>query len=354
MHRIDWRVATAAACVGALLIVVGIVAFGGNDDTDETVSAGGDTAQLETTETQTATPAVDAPTPDQQEPTPAPTAVDDAASGADPTAAPTATSEPTATADPTSTPAPAAPTPEPTATSAPEPTTPPATDADTSGSGHPVPGEGCVVFLHGAGFPTPAYTEDWGDKTFIFPVSGNPEWPHFWLYDGPFLDYETDDTSYDAMVSIVRAAIDQNNCGPVFITGVSNGGGFLAKMYCRGEDFGGRLFAVHVDDPVPDAGVVGCSPSPSVIMSMFTHSTELTDQARALDNGRCTSTDSEYGPWYCDDDTALTLEAYEAEIGQQSIFSRTDHGGTPSDETSFWKIVTPWFHEYDPTRFNPQ
>ena len=36
MHRIDWRVAAAAVCVGAILIVLGVVAFGGNG-TDEAV-----------------------------------------------------------------------------------------------------------------------------------------------------------------------------------------------------------------------------------------------------------------------------------------------------------------------------
>lgn len=330
MHRIDWRVATAVACIGVIFVVVGFVAFGGDSGEE------GEVVQATQAETPTAPVVV---TPSAEEPT----------QGAAPTEPPaTAVPEPepdpdpTAPAEPTATAVPAAP--DPTATTAPA--------VEPQGDVHPIPGEGCVVFIHGAGWSGAPYTEDWGDKTFIWPYSGNDEFPHFWLYDGPYLTYGDDDTAYDAAVANVRAHIDDNNCGPVMITGASNGGAFLAKMYCRGEDFGGRLWAVHVDDPVPDAGVVDCSPSPTVIRTMFTHSTQLVDEAAALPGGVCSATTSMYGSWYCEDDRALTLAEYEAAIGETSILSRAEHSGRASTETDFWQFVTPWFHEYDSDRFS--
>ena len=39
------------------------------------------------------------------------------------------------------------------------------------------------------------------------------------------------------------------------VQGLLCGGGFAARIYCSGEDFGGRVWGVFVDDPVPDAGV---------------------------------------------------------------------------------------------------
>lgn len=347
MHRIDWRVATAVASVGVILVVLGIVVLGGDDDgQDEVVQAGATDAVVEQ-ELE-----ADGEAADQAiEPEPEASTSESAAAAA-PTATPPPTAIPTATAAPEPT---ATAEPEPTAT--PEPTeapapTPEPTEAPVQDAVHPIPGEGCVVFIHGAGWSGAPYTEDWGDKTFIWPYSGNDEFPHFWLYDGPYLTYGDDDTAYDAAVANIRTSIDANNCGPVMITGASNGGAFLAKMYCRGEDFGGRLWAVHVDDPVPDAGVLNCTPSPTVIRTMFTHSTQLVEEAAALPGGICSATTSMYGSWYCEDDRALTLAEYEAAIGEASILSRAEHSGRASAETDFWQFVTPWFHEYDPDRFS--
>ena len=333
MHRIDWRVATAVACAGVILVVLGIVVLGGNDDgQDEVVQTAGDDA---------VEPVADEPAAEEAaEPEPEAAASEQEAS---------ATAEPTATAPPEPT---ATPEPEPTATPVPPTPTPEPTEAPVQEAVHPIPGEGCVVFIHGAGWSGAPYTEDWGDKTFIWPYSGNDEFPHFWLYDGPYLSYGDDDTAYSAAVTNIRDSIDANDCGPVMITGASNGGAFLAKMYCRGEDFGGRLWAVHVDDPVPDAGVLNCTPSPTVIRTMFTHSTQLVEEAAALPGGICSATTSMYGSWYCEDDRALTLAEYEAAIGESSILSRAEHSGRASAETDFWQFVTPWFHEYDPDRFS--
>lgn len=330
MHRMDWRVAAAVACV--LVILGGLAAVALSDDDDPQVVQ---TAQEP-----------DAPQPSDE------TGADD---GQAPEAAPTTepAADPTATAATAEGPTPSeAPVEEPTPTVAPEASGTPAPTDQPAADVHPIAGEGCVVFLHGAGWSGDPYTEDWGDKTFIWPYSGNDEFPHFWLYDGPFLTYGDDDTAYDAAVANVRAHLDDNNCGPVMITGASNGGAFLAKMYCRGEDFGGRLWGVHVDDPVPDAGVLNCNPSPTVIRTMFTHSTQLVEEAAALPGGVCSATDSMYGSWYCEDDRALTLAEYEAAIGETSILSRAEHSGRASPETDFWQFVTPWFHEYDPDRFS--
>ncbi|MEM7286575.1 MAG: hypothetical protein AAF480_09515 [Actinomycetota bacterium] len=329
----DWRVATVAACVAVGLVVAAFLVFDGDDE--------GQVVQAQEVAAQDAA-AQDADTEpsgaeDQDADTEPSADEDQDADAAEPTATPVpgSAAEPTATSASTASPTPDA-----------------GDDEQAQGVVHPIPGEGCVVFIHGAGWSGAPYTEDGGDTTFIWPYSGNDEFPHFWLYDGPYLSYGDDDTAYDAAVANIRDSIDANNCGPVMITGASNGGAFLAKMYCRGEDFSGRLWAVHVDDPVPDAGVLNCNPSSTVVRTMFTHSTQLVDEAAELPGGICSATTSMYGSWYCEDDRALTLDEYEAAIGETSILSRAEHSGRASAETDFWQFVTPWFHEYDPDRFS--
>ena len=345
MHRIDWRAAVAAVCVCVGLVVLGVVLFGGGGSSTDVNAVGDDPPQPETE-------AADDPGASTDQ-----AAASEADSSGDSQGDDDAAAPPTATpVPPTPTPEPDRATPTPVATPTPEPTepaAPPPGQSGDAGSTGTIPGEGCIVSVHGAGWPGPASVEDWGDKTFIMPHSGNDEFPFFWLYDGPYLVYSDNDDSYNASVDIIRTAIDENDCGPVMLTGQSNGAAFVAKMYCRGEDFGGRLWAVHADDPVMDAGVLGCDPSPTVIRTLFTHSTELVEEAPTFPGLICSNRQSVYGSWYCEDDQVLTLEQFEAEIGEESVWSRELHIDPPTGELSFWWFVTDWWHEYDPTRFDP-
>ena len=79
MHRIDWRVATAVACVGVVLVVLGFVAFGGDDSGDEIVQAQSPTeTPTDTAEPAEETPVAEAPTepPATAAPAPDPTATE--------------------------------------------------------------------------------------------------------------------------------------------------------------------------------------------------------------------------------------------------------------------------------------
>ena len=181
-----------------------------------------------------------------------------------PTATPVPTTEPTAATEPTRCPNPRG---APTNRDARAPPAP-SNSANTPVS----TGQGCILYLHGAGTPPGNYDESWGGIKYLGPHSGNNEQPWFWLYDGPH-NFQNDpgDTNqpYNQLVADLTATLDSNDCGPTMLYGASNGGGFAARIYCSGEDFGGRMWGVMVDDPVPDAGVIGCSPSSNVQRTPF-------------------------------------------------------------------------------------
>jgi len=215
----------------------------------------------------------------------------------------------------------------------------------------------CILYIHGAGTTPEALGDEvWEeDLLYLTPASPNNEWPHFWLYDGPHnYEFDPDDTTepYDNLVSYLTDYLDQNECGPVMMHGASNGGCLAAKIYCSGEDFGGRLWMAIVDDPVPDAGVIGCAPSPAVQRSLFVHSTELVTSAESYVDNRCSQTDVVEYPWYCQDDIGFDKEEYEAHIGQETILGREEHVGVNNDETSFWVNVITWWSTIDQTVYS--
>ncbi len=211
------------------------------------------------------------------------------------------------------------------------------------------------MYLHGAGTPPGDYDEPWaGGIKYLAPHSGNPEFPWFWLYDGPdnnAYDPGDSDKPYNDLVAYLTDYLDQNDCGPVMLYGASAGGGLAARIYCSGEDFGGRMWGVMVDDPVPDAGVIGCSPSPNVQRSLFVHSTELVETAATFVDNRCSQSPVLEFPWYCQDDIGFDLAEYEAEIGQKSVWGREEHLGVNTPETNFWTINLSWWYEFDPITY---
>ena len=190
-------------------------------------------------------------------------------------------------------------------------------------------GMGCILYLHGAGTPPGDYDESWdaGIK-YLGPRSGSSEFPWFWPYDGDY-NFQNDpgdsNPPYTQLVSNLTTTHDSNGCGPTMMHGASNGGGFAARIYYSGEDFGGRLWGVMVDDRVPDAGVIGCSPSWNVRRSLFVHSTEVVETAASFVNDCCSDSPLVEYPWYCQDDIGFDLVEYEPHIGQESVWARVEH-----------------------------
>jgi hypothetical protein len=150
----------------------------------------------------------------------------------------------------------------------------------------------CLVRLHGKGGGGAETSVE--DGVSIISPDGNAEgWGgRQWLY---FPDGE-----YTAARTAVEAATAE--CDQLIIHGFSNGAAFAAKLYCRGETFGGRLVRVVVDDPVVDAGVKDCSPDPSVGVALY-WTGALEEQAQP--GWECTEAD-----WTCEGGHTIGIDAY--------------------------------------------
>lgn len=194
----------------------------------------------------------------------------------------------------------------------------------------PVSGRNCTLYLHGAGQQNNVSDTNTSDGFFY----AQPRTPGiyneaFWEYDGPHTYSQTPATGesdYQTIRNYLENYLNSRNCGKTLVEGSSNGGGLAAKLYCRGEDFGQRVWAYVVDDPVMDMAVVNCSPSSNVRRVYFTHSTELkNDAAFAVNNhgGNCAYAGQ---GWYCHDNRTMTVAQYENYIGVDSVESCTYHG----------------------------
>jgi len=168
----------------------------------------------------------------------------------------------------------------------------------------------CIVRLHGKG-------DQGGDSTLhdaiatVRPNGNAAGWgKRQWLY--------FPDDRYDEARTIVEAALDSVGCTSAVIAGFSNGGSFAAKLYCRGETFGGRVVGYVIDDPVTDAAVLRCEPPPHVNAALY-WSGALAQIAPA--GAKCSKTD-----WTCEGGTSIGIDAYAAALGlpiQKS--SQTEH-----------------------------
>lgn len=157
----------------------------------------------------------------------------------------------------------------------------------------------CLVSLHGKG-GRGAATSSNGGIVRVAPTGNAAGWGgRQWMY--------FPESGYQAALGIVTAAIDEAGCTRVIVGGFSNGGAFAAKLYCRGESFGGRLVRVVVDDPVVDHAVNGCSPAPGVGVTLYwTGALEGTAQP----GWSCAG-----GDWTCEGGTTIGIEAYAAALG---------------------------------------
>jgi pimeloyl-ACP methyl ester carboxylesterase len=155
----------------------------------------------------------------------------------------------------------------------------------------------CIVRLHGKG-GTGADDVVNSDGVLEISPAGNADgWGgRQWLY--------FPDEALDAAVEIVRDAAER--CDEVIVNGFSNGGAFAAKLYCRGENLGGRLVRVVVDDPVPDAGVEGCTADPGVGLTLY--------WTGALDSTARPGWDCADGDWTCEGGTTIGIDAYAAAL----------------------------------------
>jgi hypothetical protein len=172
---------------------------------------------------------------------------------------------------------------------------PPSTEASP-----PPGGLRCIVRLHGKGGGGSG-TRPLGDDLVEIGPSGNGsawggrEWRYF------------PQSAYASARATVASAIDAAGCGRVVIDGFSNGGAFAAKLYCRGETFGGRLVGVVVDDPVADHGVEGCAAAGGVRIALYW--TGALD-GTSLPGWNCAEQD-----WTCEGGTTIGIDAYQAALG---------------------------------------
>ena len=158
---------------------------------------------------------------------------------------------------------------------------------------------GASVRLHGKG-GTGGETHETDGITEVLPTGNADGWgARQWIY--------FPDESYVEARDIVAAAAADAGCTTLVINGFSNGAAFAAKLYCRGETFDGRFAGVVIDDPVPDNGVAGCTPSAGVPAALYwTGGLE----AEARPDADCGAID-----WTCDGGTTIGIEAYAESLG---------------------------------------
>jgi hypothetical protein len=171
-------------------------------------------------------------------------------------------------------------------------------DRDRSAAGSTVPeGSRCVVRLHGKGGRGGPTTTS-GDVTTLAPTGNADGWGgRQWRY--------SDEDDYERARAVVASAAAP--CGEIIVDGFSNGASFAAALYCRGETFGGRLRHVVVDDPVTDHAVDGCTPDPSVAVSLYaTGALEV----QAPPGWSCAA-----GDWTCLGDEVIGIEAWSEALG---------------------------------------
>ena len=178
-------------------------------------------------------------------------------------------------------------------------------DGGNNGGSPPIPTNGtpiadaCIVRLHGKGGAPAASTTENG-VAVISPSGNAAGWGgRQWLY------FPEDD--YQAARSVVADALAAPTCARVVIDGFSNGAAFAAKLYCKGETFGGRVVGVVIDDPVSDHGVDGCAPAAGVqVVLYWTGALE----GQAVAGWSCTIAD-----WTCEGGSTIGIAAYAKALG---------------------------------------
>lgn len=158
----------------------------------------------------------------------------------------------------------------------------------------------CQVRLHGKGGSGQA-PEVRSNDLVLVPEGNASGWGgRQWLY------FPAD--RYAQARDVVAAAVDAAGCAAVVVDGFSNGAAFAASLYCHGETFDGRLRGVVVDDPVPDAGTVNCTPGAGVRVALY-----WTGALKEAEPGAsCEPID-----WTCEGGSMVGIKAYAAAMGAQ-------------------------------------
>jgi hypothetical protein len=186
-----------------------------------------------------------------------------------------------------------------------------------------VDGTRCIVRLHGRG-GNGSGTQPAGNGVLEVSPGGNAaaDGGRQWMY--------YPESGYAQARGIVQAAIDAAGCGPVVLYGFSNGGAFAAKLFCRGETFGGRLRGVIVDDPVVDHGVNGCGPAAGVRVALYWTG----GLASAVPGWDCTA-----GGWTCEGGSTIGVDAYQGALGvarKQSPHGSHNPYWNPPELNAWW------------------
>lgn len=287
--------ALAMLCIGVLVTAAAACGAASEPTASTNASAGGSAAASPTTQATTA------PGPAQatESPSSAPDPTDDPD--------PTAESAPTAAQDPTAAPT-TVPSDEATEESGDEPST--STPQDTQTTTPPADGKRCLVYLHGkGGAGGPTRVTDTG-LTVLSPNGNGEGWGALqWVYD-------SDDALAQASASIVTS-IDTEACALVVVHGFSNGASMAAALHCAGNDFGGRLVGVVIDDPVADAATRDCDPATANVVLYWTG---------ALAGAAPVGTNCDQIDWTCAGPVIRGIDAYASDLGIDVTQSpHTDH-----------------------------
>ena len=172
----------------------------------------------------------------------------------------------------------------------------------------------CVVFLHGkSGKGEPILR---GPTYALVRPNGNAEgWGgRQWIYFPEARYIEVRDT--------IARAIAESGCTRVILHGFSNGGALAAKLYCRAEDFGGKVLGYVIDDPVVDHGTDRCKPAAGKGLRLYWTG----GLSKAEDGWDCKAED-----WTCEGGSTIGIDKYAANLGVKPTPSRhTKHA--PYDE----------------------
>jgi hypothetical protein len=157
----------------------------------------------------------------------------------------------------------------------------------------------------------------------VRPNGNAPGWDGLqWLY--------FPESKYQAVRSIIARAITDAGCGKVIVHGFSNGAAAAAKLYCRGERFGGTTIGYIVDDPVTDHAVDACAPAAGVKVRVYWTGALGT----AHDGWQCSS-----GDWTCEGGTTVGIDKYVERLSTQaarSVHRKHAEYTNPPEHSSWW------------------
>jgi hypothetical protein len=169
------------------------------------------------------------------------------------------------------------------------------TGDDPAPSPPPPAGKPCIVSLHAKGGGGQSEWTGSDGVRHSFPAGNAEGWGGLqWLY--------YPESNYETVRAIIANDIVAGGCGRVVVYGFSNGAAFAAKLYCRGETFGGTVVGFVVDDPVVDHAVEGCS---RPLLNVILYWTGGIDVA---DGWPC-------GDWTCEGESTIGIARYEAAMG---------------------------------------